>query len=227
MKLLLTSLGLSTLPLVDSLESLLGKRLHRSVLMYVPTALHATPGGAAAGYELLRAARPQDWASVGFLELTALHDVPPEHWLSDLEAADAIMIGGGNTPYLSHWLRRSRFDELLPRLLQRSVYVGVSAGSIVAGTNMHIDADRLRRDGIYDDDIYGDQAPVGAGSSNTLGLVPFAIRPHLGSPDLPRATLQYLADTATGPTYAINDESAIAVTNGVVTPVGNGWHWLP
>ena len=227
MKLLLTSLGLSTEVHVDQLEALLGKPLGVSTLMYVPTALHATPGGASAGYEMLSFARPQDWASVGFLELTALTDVPPERWQPDVEAADALMVGGGNTPYLSHWLQRSDFAGLLPQLLQRSVYIGVSAGSIVAGTTMHINAARLRQDGIYDDDIYGDDAPAGAGSSKTLELVPFAVRPHLNSPDLPRASLEQIASTVTGPTYAIDDQTAIVVEDDVVTPVGNVWHFFP
>src|SRR5215218_10644159 len=45
MKLLLTSLGLSNPTIVGALEQLLGKPISQSRMVYVPTALHGTPGG--------------------------------------------------------------------------------------------------------------------------------------------------------------------------------------
>ncbi|MBD0323520.1 MAG: Type 1 glutamine amidotransferase-like domain-containing protein, partial [Aldersonia sp.] len=107
MKLLLTSFGLANATIVAALERLLDKPIGEATVMYVPTALHATPGGAAYGWRMLDAIRPVLWADVGILELTALPDVPSDRWLPDLQAVDAIAVGGGNTPYLSHWFQRS------------------------------------------------------------------------------------------------------------------------
>lgn len=50
----------------------------------------------------------------------------------ELIEADLILMAGGNTFYLLDNIRKSGFDKLLPRLLDRGViYVGSSAGSIV------------------------------------------------------------------------------------------------
>jgi dipeptidase E len=175
MKLLLTSAGLVNTAIVEALEDLLGKPIGAASVMYVPTAIHATPGGVGYAWRMLDTARLGEWNEVGFLELTALPSVPTERWLPQLESADVVMVGGGNTPYLSFWFERSGFAALLPRLLRRAVYVGVSAGSLVVGSNLYVDRERLAREGVYDD-MYGDAAPFGSGSDTALALVDFADR---------------------------------------------------
>lgn len=227
MKLLLTSAGLGNTTIVTALERLLGKPMSEATLMYVPTALHATPGGAAYAWRMLDAVRPADWSEVGILELTALPDIPADRWLPDLEAADAIAVGGGNTPYLSHWFQRSGFAQILPGLLHRAVYIGISAGSMVAGSNLRIEPDRLARDGVYDDDLYADAAPPGAGSDGTLRLVDLAVRPHLDSPEFPNVTADRIARLAEGPTYAIDDASAVVVDGETITVASEGrWRYF-
>jgi dipeptidase E len=42
------------------------------------------------------------WQEFGVLELTALPTTPEECWLPAVEAVDVIIIGGGNTGYLSY-----------------------------------------------------------------------------------------------------------------------------
>jgi dipeptidase E len=227
MKLLLTSFGLANATIVAALERLLGKPIGDATLMYVPTALHATPGGVAYAWRMLDAVRPADWADVGMLELTALPDISSDRWLPDLQAADAIAVGGGNTPYLSYWFQRSGFGQMLPGLLHRAVYIGISAGSMVVGSDLRIDRDRLARDGVYEDDLYADAAPPGAGSDATLALVNLAIRPHLDSPEFPRVTADRIAELAEGPTYAIDDASAVVVDGEIVTVASDGsWRYF-
>ena len=228
MRLLLASAGLTNATVVDALEGLLGKPLGESRMVYVPTALHATPGGPALGWQMLQFARPGAWAEVGMLELTALPGLPEDVWLPMLESADAIYVGGGNTPYLCHWFERSGFGARLPSLLQRAVYVGASAGSMIAGTDLRIDRERLERDGIYDDDLYHDAAPAGMGSDRTLGLVEFAVRPHLNSPWFPQVTLERVRQSVTGPAWAIDDSSAVVVDGSRVWCASEGErHQLP
>jgi len=227
MKLLLTSLGLSNPTIVGALEQLLGKPISQSRMVYVPTALHGTPGGGRWAWELLNMSRPESWAEVGMLELTALPGLPEATWMPVLTRADAIVVGGGNTPYLSHWFVASGFAARLPGLLEHATYVGVSAGSMVVGSGFQIDRLRLASDGIYDDDLYGDTAPLGLGSDRTLGLVDFAVRPHLGSADFPQATLERIRAGAVGPTWVLDDESAVAVDGDEVTVASEGeWHLL-
>ena len=121
MKLLLTSAGLVNTAIVEALEDLLGKPIGAASVMYVPTAIHATPGGVGYAWRMLDTARLGEWNEVGFLELTALPSVPAERWLPQLESADVVMVGGGNTPYVSFWFERSGLAALLPRLLRRAV----------------------------------------------------------------------------------------------------------
>src|SRR5262245_44388504 len=71
------------------------------------------------------------WKSIGQLELTTLPNLPEQLWLPELQSADAILVAGDHTGYLSYWFRESGFATLLPRLLQHAVYVGISAGSMI------------------------------------------------------------------------------------------------
>lgn len=51
-----------------------------------------------------------------------------------LEAVDVIYVQEGNTFYLLKQMRKSGFDKIIKKLLKKGiVYIGVSAGSIVAG----------------------------------------------------------------------------------------------
>jgi dipeptidase E len=61
----------------------------------------------------------------------------------------------------------------------------------------------------------------------TLGIVDFAIFPHLDHPDLPDNTMAHAERWAAGmtvPAYAIDDQTAIKVTDDAVEVVSEG-HW--
>jgi dipeptidase E len=99
------------------------------------------------------------------------------------------------------------------------VYVGVSAGSIVV-TPYNCDAEFDLR-----------FAPTGSdralGSDKALGLVDFTLYPHLDHEDMPDTSLANIEKWAAGvpvPTYAIDDQTAIKVTDGTVDVVSEG-HW--
>jgi dipeptidase E len=65
------------------------------------------------------------------------------------------------------------------------------------------------------------------GDDATLGLVDFAIFPHLDHPALPENTMadaEKWAREIGGPSYAIDDETAIQVVDGKVRVVSEG-HW--
>jgi dipeptidase E len=110
------------------------------------------------------------WKSVGVLELTALSSIGGERWVPWVRAADVLLVDGGDATYLCHWMRQSGLADLLPSL-QDTVWVGVSAGSMVM--------------------------------------------------------TQWAAGNA-GPAYAIDDQTAIKVTDGTVEVVSEGhWKLLP
>ena len=68
--------------------------------------------------------------------------------------------------------------------------------------------------------------PLTEGDS-TLGVVGFSIFPHLGHELMPGNTMaeaeRWAAEIA-GPAYAIDDQTAIKVTDGTVEVVSEG-HW--
>ena len=140
MRFLLTSAGITNTSIHDALVDLLGKPIAESNALCIPTAMYAFPGGAAFAYRLITgsAASPLcglGWKSLGVLELTALPSIDEEHWVPMVQETDALLVGGGDPLYLCYWMQQSGLADLLPSL-RATVYVGVSAGSLVMGPNV-------------------------------------------------------------------------------------------
>jgi dipeptidase E len=151
------------------------------------------------------------WKSVGVLELTALPSIDEDRWIPQVREADVLLVSGGDALYLCHWMRESGFADLIPSLTE-TVYVGLSAGSMVMTPRIGAD-------------FVGWKSP--AGDDSTLGLVDFSIFPHLDHemmPDNDLANAEKWAATLTNPSYAIDDETAIKVTDGSVEIITDG-HW--
>ena len=173
------------------------------------------------------------WKSLGVLELTALPSIKEELWVPTVQETDALLVGGGDVLYLSYWMRQSGLADLLPSLRRETVYVGVSAGSMAATS------------------IFGEtyrNPPGGSGRAHVgrhrgrytprrnqqtfvtaqgVGLVDFALFPHLDHEDHPDASLANAESWAARmpvPTYAIDDQTAIKVVDGTVEVVSEG-HW--
>jgi dipeptidase E len=97
--------------------------------------------------------------------------------------------------------------DLLPSL-RETVWVGLSAGSMVMTPRIGAD-------------FVGWKPPTGGDS--TLGIVDFSIFPHLGlEPENTMAEAQKWAADIAGPAYAIDDETAIKVSDGTVDVVSEG-----
>jgi dipeptidase E len=152
------------------------------------------------------------WKSLGVLELTALPSIPDEVWVPLVRETDVLLVNGGDPLYLNYWMQQSGLAALLPSL-HDLVYVGLSAGSMVLTPQIGEDFVGWR--------------PPGGGDDRTLGLVDFAIFPHLDNPALPdntMATAERWAASLPGPSYAMDDETAIQVVDGTVEIISEG-HW--
>src|SRR6516165_7187574 len=214
MRLLLTSAGIKNASIHDALVDLLGKPIAESSALCIPTAAYAMPGGAGMAWRVIcgSASTPLcelGWKSLGVLELTALPSIKEEHWVSMVQETDALLVGGGDILYLCYWMRQSGLADLLPSLRRETVYVGVSAGSMVVTPNFG--------EGYYDSD-----APTGSDSDRALGLVDFSLLPHLDHEKFPENSLANLERGAASipvPTYAIDDQTAMKVTDGTVEVV--------
>lgn len=217
MKLLLTDSGIKNASIRAALVDLLGKPIEEASALHIPTALHAQPGGAVQARRVIsgledRAPMAQlGWRSLGVLELTALPTVGADLWVPLVREADALLVEGGDPMYLCHWMRESGLAGLFPTL-RDTVYVGLSAGSMVMTPRIGSDFVRW--------------SPPGGGDT-TLGLVDFAIFPHVdhpGMPDNSMASAEKWAATMPMRAYATDAETAIKVTDGTVEVVSEG-HW--
>jgi len=216
-KLLLTSAGIKNASIEAALIELLGKPISESTALCIPTASYANPGGTARAWEFISGNEPEcpmieiGWKSVGVLELTALPSIDRERWVPTVRDTDVLLVNGGDPMFLSYWMQKSGLAELLPTL-QDTVYVGLSAGSMIMAPNIG-------------EDFVGWRPPTGG--DETLGLVGFAIFPHLDNPDLPdniMANAETWAAKLSVPAYAIDDQTAFKVTDDGVDVISEG-HW--
>ncbi|HEX4727439.1 MAG TPA: Type 1 glutamine amidotransferase-like domain-containing protein [Jatrophihabitans sp.] len=217
MRLLLTSGGVSNPSIQDALVDLLGKPIAECSALCIPTAAYGHPmAGPAAAWRVItgRASTPMvelGWHSMGVLELTALPSLDDELWVPLVQQTDVLLAAGGDALYLCHWMRQSGLADLLPSLPD-TVYVGVSGGSMVMAPQVG-------------QEFVGWKPPTG--NDEALGVVDFAMFPHLDHEALPDNCLANAEKWAAGvpvPAYAIDDQSAIKVTDGTVEVVSEG-HW--
>ena len=225
MKALLTSAGIKNTSIHDALVDLLGKPIAESSALYIPTALYANPNGPVMAARLIRgetntAPFPDGfislcdvgWKSLGVLELTALPSLDEERWLPLVQETDALLVEGGDPLYLCYWMRQSGLADLLPKLGRETVYVGLSAGSMVMAPSIGEDFVRWK-------------PPTGG--DRTLGLVDFAMFPHLDHPEMPGNSMANAEKWAAGmpvPSYLIDDQTALKVIDGAVEVISEG-HW--
>ncbi|SHM52571.1 Type 1 glutamine amidotransferase-like domain-containing protein [Chitinophaga sp. CF418] len=216
MKLLLTSAGISNPSIHDALVDLLGKPVAEASALFVPTAIYALPNGTDIARKVICGSMGDPfcdlgWKSLGVLELTTLPSINQNLWIPMLQQTDALLVGGGDCQYLCYWLQQSGLADLLPSLLHKMVYVGLSAGSMV-----------MTR---YGTTYNGHTLP--AESNKSLGLVNFALHPHLDHESFPENSLdniEKLAATISVPSYAIDDQTAIKVNEGTIEVISEG-HW--
>jgi dipeptidase E len=214
MKLLLTSAGISNPSIHNALVELLGKPVAEANALFIPTAIYGIPNGGDIVRRVICGTLgdpfcEMGWKSLGLLELTALPSIKLELWVPLLRETDALLVGGGDCQYLCYWMQQSGLADLLPSLLQKMVYVGLSAGSMI-----------MTRYGT----TYGNHT-LPAESDKSLGFVDFAIHPHLDYewfPENSMANIEKLAATIPMPSYAIDDQTAIKVTDEGIEVISEG-----
>jgi dipeptidase E len=221
-RLLLTSAGVTNPSIEAALVDLLGKPIAECSALCIPTAQYGHPhvGPGARPWQFIsgRSENPMvelGWKSMGVLELTALPSIDEERWVPLVRETDVLLAAGGDALYLYHWMRESGLADLLPSLTS-TVWVGMSAGSMVMTPRIG-------------EDFVGWRSP--SGSDETLGLVDFSICPHVNPEGMPGNTMgeaeSWAADIA-GPAYAVDDQTAIVVSDGHVEVVSEGqWRSFP
>ncbi len=218
MKLLLTSGGIQNKTIHNGLLKLLNKPIEECVAICISTANYAYPDGHIKAYEFIsgKASTPMcdlGWKTIGVMELSILPVIDKSMWMKQLEEADVLLVNGGDPLFLNYMMNVSGVADVL--LTLDIVYVGLSAGSMIMSPNIGKAFVRWQQP---------DQ------TDKTIGLVDFAMFPHLGHPMLPHNTLENAkkwAATMTVPCYAIDDDTAFLVVDDEVTILSEGtWEKL-
>jgi dipeptidase E len=146
---------------------------------------------------------------LGLLELTALSGIKQELWMPMLQQTDVLLVGGGDCQHLTYWMQQSGLAALLPSLLSKMVYVGLSAGSMVMAS--------------YGTTYNNHTLP--AETDKCLGIVDFAIHSHLDYPAFPDNSMENyekLAATLPIRSYLIDDQTAIQVVDDKIRVISEG-----
>jgi dipeptidase E len=212
MKLLLTSAGFTNQSIINALHELVQIPFNELKLVFVTTAANAMPGD-------------KDWLvddikrtfDLGFKEMDILDfaGVPRDIWEPRLTNADILMFGGGNTFHLMHSIETTGLKPILSELVKTKVYVGISAGSMVATSNLALSqAGRL-----YSEEVGEVKSDIG------MGFVHFHIRPHLNSEYFTKVRIKNLEEQIkelSEPIYALDDNSALKITNNKIEVISEG-----
>lgn len=237
MKLLLTSNGVTNQSIQRALVGLLGKPIADANALFIATGMYPYPGGARHAWNAIAGKshhpfQEMGWKSFGNLELSVLPSIDREVWETAVRETDALLVWGGDPLFLCHWFRASGLADIIPSLRPETVYVGTSAGSMLASSTFAETYTNPRRgsgEPLSSEPVVfaspeGDIARTLV-TARGMGWVDFALIPHYGAkqhPDASAANAEKWAAKNTLPTYAIDDDTALAVTDGRVEVVSEG-----
>jgi len=212
MKLLLTSGGITNKSIAKALFDLVGKKPEDTSLVFVPTASNMEKGDKDWLINDLVNLKNQNFKSISITDISA---VPDRIWLPQMEEADVLFFEGGNSYHLMEWMNKSGLTKILPTLLKRRVYVGLSAGSMITGEDLALRQSQI----LYGEDWERKEDMAG------LGFVDFYFFPHLSSPyfnlrkeDVIREAVKDIR----GKVYAMDDNSALKIVDGKIEIISEG-----
>ncbi len=215
MKLLLTSAGLRNEDIIAALQGLVGKPFVEASFLFIPTAANLDTGDKGWLLEDIERFKKQGFKSVAVVDIAepSLEELKP-YFLE----ADIICFGGGNERYLARMIEEKNLKEFLVPLLDTKVYMGISAGSMVAGHFLK----RGVSDAIFTEEDSGEWG------GNPMELYDFAFVPHLNSTwfKFEKDRLEGLKDKFDVTVYATDDETAIKIDGEKIEIVGKRETWV-
>lgn len=214
MKLLLTSEGFHNESIKQAFYEMLDKPVNELNIALVTTASNANQGDKRWLISIMNQFDEMGFKNIDFFDFVGL---PKELWLPRLENADVIFFSGGNTTHLMYEIKIAGLDTELKKLLESKVYVGNSAGSIVATKNLSISNPKDR-------DYYSPRKDEF--DNVALELVDFLLRPHYNTPGHPSTEADVLKmieeNDVKEKVYLIDDDTAIRVVDDKVDVISEG-----
>lgn len=204
MRLLLSSAGLRS-EIVPAFRELLNRDPHGLHAAFIPTA-----GDHESHTAYLEVSR-QQLINLGF-KVTNF-DLKSDK-IEAIEGQDIVFVAGGNTYYLLYWMRKSGFADSIAHWLKNGlIYVGESAGSIVAGPDI----------GLAGWKPFADVNNIKLTDLTGIDIVDFTVSPHY-RPDN-EEHVKLICRQKEGfqhKVYCLTDEQAIIVQGSEVRTAGVG-----
>jgi dipeptidase E len=218
MKLLLTSGGITNASIAAALFELVGKNAEDTTLAFIPTASNVEKGDKWWLIQDLIDLKNLKFKSIDIVDISAIER---SLWQSRLEGADVLFFEGGGAFHLMEWINKSGLAEILPELLKTRVYVGVSAGSMIACKDIILRIFQV----LYEEDFdrFADM--------KGLGLVDFDILPHLNSPYFKKIREENIREVIGNmrnmpAIYVLDDNSALKIIDGKKVEVVSEGKWF-
>lgn len=233
MKLLLTSSGLRNESQREALRSMLDKPVGESNCVFIPTSYHAATGDMSWLMDEMSSFYGLGWKQFIVLDIAVKSAWDKDLWWPKIEEADAIVMGGGNAPYLSYWLQKSGLFEALPELLKTKVYAGISAGSMMLTAG--ITSSKIGQ--TDNPEAWGAEGknngayPSDQRSDKTLGLLDFMFRPHWhkATPKYKNLTPEAVRKAyavVKKPIYLVDDQTGIKIEDGKPPEIISEGKWV-
>lgn len=173
-------------------------------IIYIPTAANAEDGWESwkngETWNLIRKIAPQTIS----LQLEDYRNMSAVSEILRINP-NILWFAGGYPGYLAYWIRRCQLDKYLPKILDKgTLYVGSSAGAMVAGNSLQV-----ATFGFTDNER-------GADSIKPLGLVNFDVFPHYKDKLFSKIKGKYKGNKL----YLLKDGEEIIVEDSKVTVIG-------
>lgn len=215
MRYLLTSSGITNDIIADALAEMLGKPLSEASILFIPTAANTEGGDKRWLINNLKDLEKYNFKSIDILDISAVSE---ETWIKRFEEKDVICVGGGNEKYLAEIFFDLGVKEILSKLPDNMVYVGISAGSMITGLFMS-------------EELYPNIFPeedFGVTTTRPMQIHNFCFIPHLNSDffkHIRKENLEALKSQLSHTTYSTDDETALRIEDNKISLVGNGESW--
>ena len=209
MKLLLTSSGLSKRDIGRALYELVDKPPSECRVGFIPTAANVEP--TIKGWMIGQMNQLQRY---GFYQIDIV-DISADgvDWQTRLDSCDILWLSGGNTFHLLDQVRKTGFDVWLKDNIDKKVYVGGSASTILMTPSIAVAAIPP-----------GDENYLNLQDLTGLGFVNFEIEPHCDQHRFKQ--VEEYSKTRPNAVYALDDLSALKIVDDTVEVISGGsWRY--
>lgn len=183
------------------LEPFFKKHIKNSPVLFIPTASNIED------YKNYVYEAEQKWQEMGYqIEILDIANTDKETAVNKLEQTDLVYISGGNTFYLLQELQNKNLIDILKRRIEEGmVYIGESAGAILAAKSI-----------TYSELMDNREHASHLQSDNGLDIVDFYIVPHYQNYPFVQASEQIIQHYAHLNLLPLSNQEAVIIEGNEV-----------